>query len=121
MIESSCHCGAVKLKIDSDLPETLLSCNCSICRRYGNLMAYYSSENVSVVAAVDAIQKYAWGDKCIAFVRCRTCGCLSHWESLDPNSTSDRMGVNARLFDNVEINKIRIRHFDGADTWKFVD
>jgi hypothetical protein len=36
MIESSCHCAAVQLEIDS-APETVTDCNCSICRRYGVL------------------------------------------------------------------------------------
>ncbi len=120
MIESSCHCGAVKLQIDAQVPKALTSCNCSICRRYGNLMAYFPPSKVKIIATAEATHKYVWGDKSIAFVRCSTCGCLSHWESLDPNQT-DRMGINARLFENVDINKIRIRQFDGADSWKFFD
>jgi hypothetical protein len=53
-------------------------------------------------------------------VRCATCGCMSHWVSLDTNQT-DRMGVNARLFENFDPGSVRIRRFDGADTWKFLD
>lgn len=110
----------MKLEIDGELPEWLLSCNCSICRRYGHVMAYYHPNQVKVIAAPDAIQRYVWGDKMIAFVRCANCGCFSHWESLDPART-DRMGVNARLFDNFDVSALRIRRFDGADTWKFLD
>ena len=40
MVESSCHCGAITLRIDT-APETVTDCNCSICRRYGVLWAYY--------------------------------------------------------------------------------
>ena len=120
MITSSCHCGAVKLEIDGALPEWLLSCNCSICKRYGNVMAYYSPRQVKVTAAPEALDRYIWGDKKLAFVRCANCGCTSHWEGLDPNGP-DRMGVNTRLFDNVDVSGLRIRHFDGAATWKFLD
>ncbi len=119
-IESSCHCGALKLQIDAELPPTLTSCNCSVCRRYGCLFAYYPPEKVKILAAPDTLQEYVWGDKSLAFVRCSHCGCFSHWRSLDPHQT-DRMGVNARLFINVEIDKIRIRHFDGANSWKYLD
>ena len=83
-------------------------------------MAYFSSENVKISAVPSSVQKYCWGDEQIAFVRCSKCGCLSHWESLDPKG-ADRMGVNARLFTNVDIEKIQVRRFDGADTWKFLD
>ena len=119
MIHSSCHCGAIQLEIEGALPEYLLSCNCSICRRTGDLNAYYHPSKVKVIAKPEALHKYIWGDKMLAFVRCATCGCHSHWEGLDPKI--DRMGINARLFDNVDISKMRIRHFDGADTWKYLD
>jgi hypothetical protein len=33
MIEASCHCGAVRLEIDSP-PAEVTDCHCSICRRY---------------------------------------------------------------------------------------
>ena len=121
MIESSCHCGAVKLQIDAELPATLTSCNCSTCRRYGGLLAYYSPKKVQILADPNSLQEYSWGDKNLAFVRCGKCGCFSHWRGLDENSTLDRMGVNARLFTNVEIDKIPVRRFDGANTWKFLD
>lgn len=119
MIQASCHCGALKLQIDSELPEKLTSCNCSICRRYGALMAYFLPDQIKVLAEPGAVQKYSW-DKGLAFVRCANCGCYSHWESLDPNF-KDRMGVNARLFENVDLSQIRIRRFDGANTWTFLD
>ena len=120
MIETSCHCGDVKLKIDADVPENLLSCNCSICHRYGALMTYFDEEKVTLEADPDVLEKYVWGDKKIAFVRCKTCGCYSHWEGIPPKE-SNNMGINARLMTNVDIGKLSIRRFDGADTWKFLD
>ena len=41
------------------------------------------------------------------------------WVAKDPNL--DRMGVNARLFENVDLDQIKIRRFDGKDTWKFLE
>src|SRR5450759_179867 len=49
-IDASCHCGAVHLAIDAP-PETLTECNCSICRRYGALWAYYSPKQVRILPA----------------------------------------------------------------------
>ena len=45
MIEASCHCGAVGLQVPH-APEEVKECNCSICRRNGALMAYYSPKDV---------------------------------------------------------------------------
>jgi hypothetical protein len=31
------------------------------------------------------------------------------------------MGVNARNLDPQELERVRVRHFDGAATWKYLD
>jgi len=116
MIESSCHCGAVKLEIASP-PETVTDCNCSICRRYGVLWAYYSPKEVRIVGGATDI--YMWDDKSIEFHRCHNCGCITHWAPVD--KSKDRMGVNARLMAPEVLAKARVRRLDGADTWKFLD
>jgi hypothetical protein len=83
----------VKLEI-ATAPETVTDCNCSICRRYGVLWAYYSPAQIRFVAGEDATQIYMWGDKSLEFHRCRNCGCVTHWAPVD--KSRDRMGVNAR-------------------------
>lgn len=118
MIESSCHCGAVKLEI-ARAPETVTDCNCSICRRYGTLCAYYSPKDVRIVAAEDQTDIYMWGDRSIEFHRCRICGCVTHWAPVD--KTLDRMGVNARLMPPEILANARVRRFDGADTWQYLE
>ena len=84
------------------------------------LMAYYAPADVEVVAAPGSQASYTWGDKMLAFKRCETCGCTTHWEGLDPEQ-QERMGVNARMFAPEIIEAARIRRFDGAETWAFLD
>jgi hypothetical protein len=115
MIEASCHCGAVRLEIDH-APEAVTQCNCSICRRYGTIMDYYSPKEVAVQGGTDT---YQWGDKSLSFHRCKVCGCVTHWSATDP--TYDRMGVNARLMAPEILAAARVRKFDGADTWTYLD
>jgi hypothetical protein len=117
MIEASCHCGAVRLEIASP-PRVLTDCNCSICRRYGVLWAYYPAGQVRVIAP-DGTDTYAWDDRSIAFHRCRACGCVTHWSAL--TWQDDRMGVNARLMDAVIVRQARIRHLDGAVSEQYID
>ena len=113
MIEASCHCGAVRMKI-ADAPVEVTDCNCSICRRYGVLWAYYSPSRVTVSPADGATDIYIWDDRSIEFHRCKTCGCVTHWSSVD--KTRDRMGVNARLMTPEVLAAARVRHLDGART-----
>lgn len=118
MIPASCHCGAVRLEIDA-APAEVTECNCSICRRYGVLWAYYPPSQVRLVPAGAATDVYMWDDKSIAFHRCRTCGCVSHWAPVDPGR--DRMGINARLLPLEVVARARVRHLDGAGTEQYVD
>ena len=118
MISGSCHCGAIRIEVPTR-PRRLTSCNCSICRRNGGLWGYYDPAKVTVIARKADLDRYSWGDKMIRFVRCAHCGCLTHWE---PTArVKGRMGVNFRNFDPSIIDTVRIRRFDGADTWKFLD
>jgi len=119
VLTASCHCGAVRVEVPRK-PRTLTNCNCSICRRYGALWAYYKASDVHVICKSGATTAYVWGDKTIKLVRCRTCGCVTHWERVRPQGDS-RMGVNARNFEPASIEKVRVRLLDGASTWKYLD
>jgi len=79
MLTASCHCGAIRLEV-SRTPRTLTDCNCSICRRYGALWAYYKATSVRMLRAPKATSVYSWGDKTLEFYRCSVCGCVTHHE-----------------------------------------
>jgi hypothetical protein len=117
-IQFSCHCGVVEIEA-ATAPETLTDCNCSICRRYGVLWAYYSPKQVRFVSGEGTTETYMWGDRSIAFHRCRDCGCVTHWQALDP--TTDRMGLNGRLMPLEARERTRIRRLDGAVTEEYID
>ena len=117
-VESSCHCGAIRIEVEA-APETVTDCNCSICRRYGVLWAYYPLKQVRIVSGSGATDIYMWDDRSIEFHRCKTCGCVTHWAPVDP--AVDRMGVNARLMDLAVVAAARVRKLDGAGTEKYVD
>jgi hypothetical protein len=116
MLHGSCHCGAVELRIDAALTE-VTDCNCSICRRYGVLWAYYKDAEVTLTAAPGATDEYIWGDRMLRFIRCKHCGCIMQWRGV---TTGTRTGVNARNFEPAALGDVKIRLLDGADTWRFI-
>ncbi|HYX89987.1 MAG TPA: GFA family protein [Myxococcaceae bacterium] len=118
-LTGACHCGAVRLVLPRR-PRSLTSCNCSICRRYGTLWAYYKASTVRVEHAAGATAHYQWGERRLRFVRCARCGCVTHWEETRRTPAS-RVGVNARLIEPEVLGDVRIRHLDGARTWKYLD
>lgn len=119
MLAGTCHCGAVRIEVPRR-PRRLTSCNCSICRRYGVLWAYYRAADVRVICERGATQSYAWGPKALRFVRCATCGCVISWVRVRPRK-ANYMGVNARNLDPSIVESVRIRRLDGAVTWKYLD
>jgi hypothetical protein len=119
MLMAGCHCGAVRVTVPH-APETLTNCNCSTCRRYGALWAYYAPAEVRIDAAPGATHAYAWGDRSLRFVRCAHCGVLTHWAPMVEEGAK-RMGVNMRLFEPDDLGDVRIRRLDGAQTWEYLD
>jgi hypothetical protein len=111
MIEASCHCGAVQFAVET-APGDVNDCNCSICRRYGALWAYYHPQQVRFAAENGPTDIYMWGDRQLEFHRCRTCGCITHWSAVD--RALGRMGVNARLMPPEVLAAIPVFHGDGA-------
>ena len=119
MISGECHCGAVSFELDAQL-EWLTQCNCSICRRLGAVWAHAQINEIRVTAEEGATLAYSWGDKQLAFHTCKTCGSTTHWENLNPQESSF-MAVNSRLADPGQISALRVRQFDGAETWEYLD
>ncbi|MEM7126728.1 MAG: aldehyde-activating protein [Chloroflexota bacterium] len=115
----SCHCGNVKITVNQ-APETLLSCNCSICHRYGALWGYYAPEEVTVTTESTSTATYRWGDETTDFHHCPNCGCMTHYTNTEKIDTP-RVAANFRMIGHKEIETIPIRRFDGSDTWQFIE
>ena len=119
MHQGSCHCGAVRLVLPST-PEVATACNCSLCRRIGGPWVYFEVGTVAIEGHPDSTAAYIQGDRTLRTIFCRHCGCVTHWEPIDVAQVS-RQGINLGNFDRALIASVRVRRFDGADTWRFLD
>ena len=111
-IQAQCHCGDVKISV-MNLPDTITSCNCSICRRYATLWAYYKPEDVKLECKAGATIAYIWGDRELEFHHCANCGCVTHYVTIEP-SDEHIFAINARMIDPLLIESIHIRYADNA-------
>jgi hypothetical protein len=116
---ATCHCGAVRIQV-RQLPRTVTSCNCSICRRYGALWAYYQPTSVTIEAPKGALAKYSWNRRIRDYHRCKRCGCVTHY-TYRGRQRGRTLGVNVANFDPAALVGVRIRHLDGATSWKLLD
>lgn len=101
-------------------PSTVTSCNCSLCRRYGALWAYYAAKSVRIEAPRGALSSYSWRHRVRAYYRCRTCGCITHYQYRKAWGRNT-VAVNACNFGPEVLAQVRVRHLDGAATWKYLD
>lgn len=106
-----CHCKAVAITVPN-LPDRVLSCNCSLCSKTGWLGIYYHPNDVNVETGTDDLVSYVQGDKIIATWHCRHCGIATHWTPI--TAPDDRMGLNARMFDREVWEGLPVEYVGGA-------
>ena len=122
MYTASCHCASVTLEMQRK-PRKLTQCNCSLCRRYGALWAYFQRKSIRIRAEANVLEAYTWGDGRFEFFHCAQCGCVTHYERTAKREDASDMGaINLRNIDDPAIvADVPIRLLDGALTWKVLE
>lgn len=107
----SCHCGAVKFEVKTDLGK-VMQCNCSMCSRAGYLLAFVPASQFKLLSGEGAMTDYLFNKKHIHHVFCSTCGVRSYAHSKAPDG-SDMRAVNVRCLEGVEPDTLTLTKFDG--------
>ena len=119
-IQGSCHCGNTKFECEA-APETVARCTCSFCSKRGALWAYYTPEQFRVLGEdQDAI--YRWQTRTVAHHYCPTCGCGTFslspdWSTGQADFSKLKVGVNAHLFDDFDLQVVPVVVVDGKNQW----
>ncbi|MEO5807749.1 GFA family protein [Devosia sp.] len=122
---ATCHCGSTRIEVDR-LPESATACTCTYCSKSGGLWGYYRPDEVRVVAAAEDRVYTASGFNLHHF--CAKCGTNTYGDSPDWSTadiggdgssmpTARKIGLNVRLFDNIDIASFRIDTIDGRNLW----
>ena len=121
-ITGSCHCGQISFEVDGALPAKLTRCTCSFCSKRGTLYLYCKPESFRpAVQGDDAV--YRWQTRQVAHHFCARCGCTTWSDS--PEFQRDgswdgktrRIGVNARLIDDLDAATADVEVVDGKNLW----
>ncbi|MDO6427949.1 aldehyde-activating protein [Thalassotalea sp. 1_MG-2023] len=118
MIEATCHCGNIAITTNK-LPESITSCNCSMCYRIGALWAYYTANQV-IIKQESNNAVYLWGNKLRSYHSCSFCGCITHYTQTRDDGTN-RVAINTRMVNPDILKAVNTRYFDGANTFKYVE
>jgi hypothetical protein len=109
--EGGCHCGRVRFRVTADL-DGITECNCSICRKKGFLHLIVPREQFELVTGQDALATYSFNTGVAKHMFCKTCGIHSFYV---PRSDPDKIDVNARCLDGIDLSAIAIKQFDGKN------
>jgi hypothetical protein len=107
-----CHCGAVRFTAETEIEQSM-SCNCSICRKRGTLLAFLPAGNFTLTQGEDRLTQYNFNQRRIDHMFCSTCGILPFARGAKPDGSS-MIALNLRCVDGLEFEKLKVVEFDGA-------
>lgn len=108
----SCHCGAVRFTANADLAHAI-TCNCSMCRRAGSILAFVPAADFNLETSEDALTDYQFNKKVIHHLFCKTCGIKAFGRGKGPDG-SDMVAINVRCLDGVDLDALKPHAYDGA-------
>ena len=109
----SCHCGKISFEVEGDFTEAL-DCNCSLCRRRGGLLAFVTRDRFHLTTDSMNLSTYEFNQHVINHDFCATCGIAPFSEGRGPNGR-DMASINLRCLEDVDIDALVIRKFDGKN------
>jgi len=107
--EGGCHCGKVRFRVTADL-DRVSECNCSMCAKKGYLHLIVPPEQFELLSGTDELTTYEFNTRAAKHHFCRHCGIHSFYV---PRSDPDKIDVNVRCLDSVDIAAVRVTGFDG--------
>ena len=109
--EGGCHCGRVRFRVTADLSRVTY-CNCSMCAKKGFLHLIVPPENFELLSGKDALTTYRFNTGAAQHTFCATCGIHPFYV---PRSDPDKIDVNVRCLDGVDIAALEVKEFDGRN------
>ena len=109
--EGGCHCGRVRFRVTAALGEVSV-CNCSMCTKKGFVHWIVPPGQFELLAGEDALTTYQFNTKVARHTFCRDCGIHPFYV---PRSDPDKIDVNVRCLDEVDLATLPVRTFDGRN------
>lgn len=107
--EGGCHCGRVRFRVTGDLDQVTY-CNCSICSKKGFLHLIVEQDRFTLLSGDGELTSYRFNTGVASHTFCRVCGIHAFYV---PRSDPDKIDVNARCLNGVDVADLRPLMFDG--------
>ena len=106
-----CHCGRVRFRVTGDLSR-VTDCNCSICAKKGFLHLIVPPAQFELLSGAEALTTYRFNTGTARHTFCATCGIHSFYV---PRSDPDKIDVNVRCLDGIDLEALKPQPFDGKN------
>jgi hypothetical protein len=110
-MQGGCHCGRVRFKVTADLDRVTV-CNCSICSKKGFLHLIVPPEKFELLSGKDDLTIYKFNTRTAKHTFCKVCGIHPFYV---PRSDPDKIDVNARCIDDIDLDALLVNFFDGKN------
>jgi hypothetical protein len=107
-----CHCGRVRYEVVGPIDGRVSECNCSICTKKGYLHWIVPSERFRLLTAWQDLATYTFNTHTARHHFCPRCGVASFYMA---RSDPEKIDVNLRCVDGVDLTVLRVAHFDGRN------
>jgi hypothetical protein len=110
MLAGSCHCGAVRFRVDAPIAE-LTTCDCSLCVKRNAVMAKVPEKGLTVLEGDAMLTLYEWNTRVAKHFFCRRCGIYVFHRK---RSAPDHFGINVFCLEGFDAASIPVRATEGA-------
>jgi hypothetical protein len=109
--EGGCHCGSVRFRVTSDFAR-VSDCNCSMCTKKGFVHLIVPLAQFELLSGKENLSTYTFNTGIAKHTFCKTCGIHAFYT---PRSDPDKVDVNVRCLDNIDLATVSIAPFDGQN------
>lgn len=106
-----CHCGRVRFEVTAEL-DGIIDCNCSICTKKGFLHLIVEPEQFRLLTPEGAVALYQFNTRLAKHYFCPVCGICSYYI---PRSHPDKIDVNVRCLEGIDLAELTITPFNGRE------
>lgn len=116
MTRGGCHCGRVAFEVRG-APQKVWVCNCSICSMKAYVHWFVPREDFTLLTPAEDLATYRFGTRTARHHFCPVCGVAPFYIA---RSDPDKIDVNVRCAEGVELEELETELFDGRNWEEFV-
>ena len=105
----SCHCGAVRFRVEGEIGE-LTTCDCSLCVKKNAVMAKVHEAGLTVTDGEAELRLYEWNSRVARHYFCGRCGIYTFHRK---RAAPDHFGVNVFCLEGFDVASLPVRATEG--------